>query len=269
MTTAESGGVRRSSWDGWQLRETGPDGAPTALLLPGGMCTAAFYDDVLALAGPELRLVAATPPGFGGLPAPDDVSVEAYAWRAATLAGDVRADVVVGHSHGANVAIEMAAQGLHPGPFVLLSPCFSRRDEERDLRLVDMVSRVPVVGRMPWMLLPRVLDASLRGHFPAARHDALLAEMRASEPDDSRRIMSRYFDHLDRHGSLVARLRDSGVRVWVVRGDHDGIGLTAAERRGLLASPRITLVTVPDAGHFVLTDQPAATFELVREALRA
>ena len=62
----------------WELRETGPAGARHGvLLLPGGACSAAFYDELAAepvLAG--LRLVAATLPGHAGTPAPSDLSTD-------------------------------------------------------------------------------------------------------------------------------------------------------------------------------------------------
>ena len=107
------------------------------LLLPGALCTAAFYDDVLAdPRWPEsgVRLVAATPPGFGGIPLPPgfDPSVEAYAQLVGGFAADLGCVAVVGHSYFGNVAIEMAASGAFAGRLVLLSPCFSTADEEKD-----------------------------------------------------------------------------------------------------------------------------------------
>ena len=93
------------------------------LLLPGGWCTAMFYDELMAepaLAG--ARLVAVTLPGNGGTAAPEDVSIENYARLTAELARDLGCDVVVGHSMGANVALEMAGSGAFTGPLVLLAP---------------------------------------------------------------------------------------------------------------------------------------------------
>jgi hypothetical protein len=55
--------------DGWDLRESGPaDADHTVLLLPGGLCTAVFFDDLIAepkLSEGPIRLVAATPQGTG------------------------------------------------------------------------------------------------------------------------------------------------------------------------------------------------------------
>ena len=51
---------------GWVLRESGPESADHAvLLLPGALCTAAFYDDLLAepsMSKTPIRFVATTFP---------------------------------------------------------------------------------------------------------------------------------------------------------------------------------------------------------------
>jgi pimeloyl-ACP methyl ester carboxylesterase len=124
------------NWRGWELRRAGPENARRkALLLPGGLCTAVFYADQLAdprLATSGVCFIAATPPGFGGRPAPEDVRVESYARLTAELGRSLGCHLVVGHSYSANVVIEMAAAGLFNGPVVLLSPIFSREDEEKE-----------------------------------------------------------------------------------------------------------------------------------------
>src|SRR5439155_9441812 len=102
----------------WELRAAGPPEAEhTVLLLPGGMCSAGSYAEVMAepaLAG--MRLVAATLPGHAGAPPPDDYSIENYARLTAELAREIGADVVVGFSMGASVALEMVASGDLRGP---------------------------------------------------------------------------------------------------------------------------------------------------------
>src|SRR5215471_2246639 len=97
----------------WELREAGPaDAEHTVLLLPGGLCSAGSYAEVMAdpaLAG--TRLVAVTLPGHAGAPPPDDYSVENYARLTSELATTVGADVVVGFSMGGSIALEMVASG--------------------------------------------------------------------------------------------------------------------------------------------------------------
>ena len=62
----------------WQLRESGAvDAQRTVLLLPGGMCGAGSYAEVMGQPGlAGLRLVAATLPGHAGAPPPQDYSIE-------------------------------------------------------------------------------------------------------------------------------------------------------------------------------------------------
>ena len=60
---------------GWVLHESGPEDAEhTVLLLPGALCTASFYDDLLAepsISGASIRFVSTTLPGFGGTTPPE------------------------------------------------------------------------------------------------------------------------------------------------------------------------------------------------------
>ena len=130
---------------GWLLYESGPEVADhTVLLLPGALCTAAFYDELIAepsLRRASIRFAATTLPGFGGTEPLDDLSVENYARVAGRLAADLGCDAVVGHSLGANVAIEMVATGAFKCHIVLLSPSLSRKDESKFPRALDVLAR--------------------------------------------------------------------------------------------------------------------------------
>src|SRR5437016_1256602 len=117
------GGKRCAMSVDWQLRESGPvDAEHTVLLVPCGVSSRGAYAEVMAQpALAQLRLVAATLPGQAGAPPPaDDYSVENFARLTAELATKVNADVVVGFSMGATVALEMVASGAFTGPTVLL-----------------------------------------------------------------------------------------------------------------------------------------------------
>jgi pimeloyl-ACP methyl ester carboxylesterase len=261
--------------EGWDFLDAGPSDAPTTvLMLPGALCTGLFYSDVLAdgqLDGAGVRLVAATPPGFGGNPLPDgfDMSLEGYAGLVEEMAESLGAGAIVGHSYFANVAIEVAARGRFAGPLVLLSPCFSKEDEEKDLQQIARIAGVPGLGPLAFRLGTLTLSSSMKGRFPEDRHDELVAEMKKASPRAALRLIRGYFDHFDRHGSLVARLADSGADASVVRGDEDEIGLTAEEAAGLDAAPNVTVVTIPGAKHFSMTDQPAAVTRVILDAAGA
>src|SRR6478735_2753851 len=146
----------------WELRETGPAGAEhTVLLLPGGMCSAGSYAEVMAepaLAG--MRLVAATLPGHAGAPPPDDYSVENYARLTSELATEVGADVVVGFSMGATVALEMVASGGFTGPAVLLGISLSAEDEPAFFRAIVRLGSV--LGSLPASLLAKGAAAMVK-----------------------------------------------------------------------------------------------------------
>ena len=255
----------------WEVRRAGsPHASHRVLLIPGGLCTTEFYADVMAepaLAG--LGMVAVTQPGFGPTEAPEDVSMEHYARLMADFAADAGCDTVVGHSLGANVALEMAALGLFKGPLVLLSPTFSRGDEARFLGVMNTVGRVPGLGSAVWTGMLKLLPRTMKRELPPRRADALAADMAANDPATCRRIVRGYYAYLDRYPSLVARLCGAAVPAWVVRGDHDEIGLTDGERRELEACPHVRLVTVPDAGHAVLVEQPAAVARVIAQAATA
>jgi pimeloyl-ACP methyl ester carboxylesterase len=254
---------------GWVLSESGrEDARHTVLLLPGALCTARFYDDLLAepsLSDAPIRFVATTLPGFGGTAPPDDLSMESYAALASRLAADLGCDAVVGHSLGANVAIEMASTGQFSGPLVLLSPSFSRKDESMFPRVLDRFSRV--LGHLPYSLMLKIIGPAMKSSLPPARREVLTGELRKNDPRFLRQQTHRYLSYLDRHGSLAQRFCDSGAPAWVVFGERDDIGITTDERDVLEATPHVTLVEISDAGHFTLNQKPSEIAALIVEAL--
>ncbi len=254
---------------GWDIRTSGPEQATaTVLCLPGGLCTTAFYEDLMAepaLAG--VRMVAATLPGQGGAAPLDDPSIENCVRLAAGLARDHGCDAVIGHSLGANVALEMAASAGFSGPLVLLSPSLSRTDESRFLRILDRLA--VALGRLPFVAALHLIGPALKGALPADRHAALTAELRKSDPDDVRRSVRPYLRYLDEHGTLAPRLCAAGVQAWVVYGENDDVGITDDERRVLEQCPNTTVVTIAGAGHFTLNQEPAQVADLLVEALGA
>lgn len=253
----------------WELHESGPaDARHTVFLLPGALCSAAFLDDLIAqpkLNG--LRLVTTTLPGNAGRPPPADYSMEAYARDAAKLAAEHGADVVVGHSLGANVAIEMVGAGAFSGPLVLLAPSFSRKDESIFPRILDRLGSV--LGHLPFALAFKGISGVLKGEVPDDRLDALTADLKTNDPRAVRRHLHHYLKYLDRYGSVVPRLCDSGVYAWVVFGENDDVTLEDEERNELDACPRVTLVTIPDTGHFTPNTHPTQIAELIVEAVSA
>jgi hypothetical protein len=135
------------------------------LLLPGLFCTHRFFEPLVgepALSEAGVLTLAADPPGFAGRAASPafGFSVGEYADLLEALAAAEAVDLVVGHSYFANVAIEVAARGAHRGPLMLLSPCLRAANEERDLRQLDRLQRVPLVGALAWLAVYPTLRSS-------------------------------------------------------------------------------------------------------------
>ena len=173
----------------------------------------------------------------------------------------------LGHSLGANVAIEMAAAGKFSGPLVLLSPSFSRKDESKFPRALDHLGRV--LGHLPYAAMFKVIGPAMKSSLPANRRDELVAELKKNDPRFVRRQTRRYLDYLDRYGSLVPRLCDSGVTARVVFGEHDDVRLADKERRKLDECPRTTVITISGAGHFTMNQEPRRVAELILEVIPA
>lgn len=79
-------------------------------------------------------MVATTLPGMAGAPIAADVSIPALARGAGDLAKEHDCDVVVGFSHGATVALDMALSGFFLAPVVLLGISLTTADEARFFR---------------------------------------------------------------------------------------------------------------------------------------
>jgi pimeloyl-ACP methyl ester carboxylesterase len=251
----------------WELREAGPtDGEATVLLLPGGMCSAGSYAEVMAEpALARTRLVGATLPGHAGAPPPDDYSIENYARLATELASNVGADVVVGFSMGASVALEMVASHSFAGPVVLLGIALSAEDEPAFFRAI--VRSGSVLGSLPASVLAK-LAGSMVKRIPvsAERQGELRRDLGKNVPQHMRHALGEYMWWLHRHERPAERLCQAGVPTWIVHAEKGDGGLTDAERRVLEACPNVHLVTIPGSVFFLPNEVPDQVADVVLEA---
>jgi pimeloyl-ACP methyl ester carboxylesterase len=253
----------------WELRDAGPvDAEHTVLLLPGGLCSAGSYAEVMAepaLAG--MRLVAATLPGHAGAPPPDDYSVENYARLATSLAKDVGACVVIGFSMGASVALEMVASGNFAGPVVLLGISLSPKDEAAFFRAI--VKLGDVLGGLPSAVLAKGA-ASMVKRVPVSteRQNELRDDFRRNDSRHTRRALREYVRWLHKYDDPAERLCRAGVPTWVVHAEKGDGDLTDHERRVLEACPNVSLVTIPGAVFFLPNEVPDRIADCIVEAVR-
>lgn len=252
----------------WEIVESGPpDAELTVLLLPGGMCSARSYAEVMAepgLAG--TRLLAVTLPGQAGAPPPVDYSNEAYAQSTAELAKREGVDVVVGFSMGAVVAYEMVVSGAFTGPVVLLGVSLSTADEPGFFR--GMMRLGSVLGTLPAAVLKKGAASMVKqAGLPAQRQAELRADFARNNTRDMRRELDAYLDWLHRDDDRARRFCEAGVPAWVVHAEKGDGGLTAHERAVLEACPHVQVVTIPGSVFFLPNEVPDRVADLTVHAL--
>ncbi|MFI7403716.1 alpha/beta fold hydrolase [Streptomyces sp. NPDC049541] len=252
----------------WQLRESGPaDAADTVLLLPGGMCSADSFAEVMAQ--PELgrlRLVAATMPGHAGAPPLEDCSMASYARVSAELAAEIRADVVAGFSMGACVAVEMVTSGAFSGPVVLSGVSLSSPDDPAFFRALVALGRV--LGGIPVRLLGKATGVMLKHmRMSTERQAELRADFDRNDPAVMRLILLEYTRWLRQDEQRAVRLCQAGVPTWIVHAEKGDGGLTDAERRTLERCPNARLVTLPGSVFFLPVEAPEPLAAAIAEAV--
>lgn len=252
----------------WQLGESGPvDAEHTVLLLPGGLCGAGSYAELMAQpALARTRLIAATLPGHAGAPPPGDYSIETYAQLASELAARVGADVVTGFSIGAAVALEMAASGRFTGHTVLQGISLSSADEPAFFHAIVGLGRV--LGGLPATMLAKGA-ASMVKKMPvsAERQAELRDDLRRNVPGHVRQSLREYRRWLRAPESHAERLCRAGVPTWIVHAEKGDGGLTGDERRVLQACHQVHLVTIPGAVFLLPAEAPEQVADVIVEAL--
>ncbi|WP_225728209.1 MULTISPECIES: alpha/beta fold hydrolase [unclassified Nocardia] len=246
----------------------GGTGSPV-ILLHGGRLTARTWDFVCLGLRRDARLVALDLRGHGESDWSDD-------YRIATMAADVAAAAdhfgfdrirLVGMSLGALVAAELAA---------------SRPDLVERLALIDVapgvdfestwLMRTFVLGLTPVQDLDTVVGAAMRIN-PSADRAVVTYRMstlffRAPDGDWVPKADPSTPDFpaiLTAVEGLPAQL--TGVPVLLVRGERSRVVTRTTAERLIARIPYGELVSIPDAGHNVQEDNPAALITALRDFL--
>ncbi len=252
----------------WEIVESGPlDAEQTVLLLPGGMCSARSYVEVMAEpALANTRVIAVTMPGQAGAAAPKDFSPESLARITAELAKSAGVDLVVGFSMGAIVAFEMVVSGAFAGPVVLLAVSLSAADEPRFFRAI--IRLCSILGTLPMAVLKKGA-ASMVKHtpVPSERRAELQADFARNSTRDMRRGLQAYLRWLHRDDDRARRLCETDVPAWVVHAEKGDGGLTRHERAVLDACRHVRVVTIPGNVFFLPNEVPERIADVVVQAL--
>jgi pimeloyl-ACP methyl ester carboxylesterase len=252
----------------WESVESGPaDAEQTVLLLPGGMCSARSYAELMAESSlARTRLLAVTMPGHAGAAPPKDFSTESYAQITAELAKSAGVDLVVGFSMGAMVAYEMVVSGAFAGPVVLLGASLSAADEPRFFRAIIRLGSI--LGTLPFAVLKKGA-ASMVKHapVPAERQAELQADFARNNTRDMRQGLQAYLRWLRRDDDPARRLCKAGVPAWVMHAEKGDGALTQHERAILEACPDVRVVTLPGRVFLLPNEVPERIAEVIVQAL--
>lgn len=189
-------------------------------------------------------------PGFGASPAPSTAWGAADYARAVTgvLPGLAPPVVVLGHSFGGRVGVELAAR--HPDAVAAL-----------------VLTGVPLLRSGPPARPPLRFRAVRALHRQGLISDARMERLRRSRGSDDYRaasgVMREVFVRLVNE-SYDDALRSSRCPIELVWGDDDPqVPLVIAERAATIVGERARLTVVPGAGH----DTPRTARDALRDAL--
>ena len=229
-------------------------GPPNVLALHGWSRSRRDFSAVLAPPGAgSLDAIALDLPGFGATPPPPDAwgSAEYAALVACVLEEMATPVVVLGHSFGGRVAVELAAQRPNEVAALVLAGVPLIRPEGS--------GRTPFafkVGR----LLHRV------GLIPASRMEALRQRYGSADYKAAEGIMRQVLVRLvnERYDEALAAIRCPVTLVW---GDDDTTAPLDMARVLVESIGDARLVVCPGAGHLTPLSVPAALRDAVTERL--
>ncbi len=258
--------------------------ATTAVLLLHGIgggaamwaSDAAGTVDALAAAG--FRVVAVDLPGYGAAEGAATVDLDAFVAAVAARVDAERARgavrcVLLGHSMGGMVALEVVARGVAAVDGLVLActtAAFGPADGDWQRRFVaDRLAPLDAgrgMAAMAAQLVPAMVSPRTR---PGAAEVA--SSVMARVPEATYRAALAAIVAFDRRAALGAM----AVPTLVVAGDADAVAPSMTMRRMAARIPDAEFVVVDDAGHLAPVEQPAAfnaavvDFVLRRVAARA
>jgi pimeloyl-ACP methyl ester carboxylesterase len=245
----------RSFAGGRLMGEVWGTGTPTVLALHGWSRSRRDFSAVLAPPGKDpLEAVALDLPGFGSTPAPPEAwGSPEYADLVAEILPDMAGPVVVlGHSFGGRVALQLAA--ARPNDVAAL-----------------VLTGVPLIrpaGRAPRPPLPfraaRLFHRA--GLLPEARMEAVRRRYGSTDYRAAEGVMRRVLVRLvnERYDDVLKAVQCPVTLVWGADDSVTPLDLArvAADR---LSHPRV--VVLPGVGHLTPLSAPLALHEAVSEAL--
>ncbi|HEY2298043.1 MAG TPA: alpha/beta hydrolase [Jatrophihabitans sp.] len=247
------------------VRVDGPDDAPLLVLLHGFSGSLHWFDPLVERLRGTFRLIRVDLLGHGATGgAATDAPGQARMVQAVLETLDVDDVTAVGHSFGADVAVELAEQSARVSRLVVLAQAPDYSDAV--LPRGNAIMTLPVMGAVLHRGAQRLAGplAYLGGlRNPAGRELArrAVADFRALNTAMFRVIL------VDRRARMARRpldvqLRDSGKPALVVLGGRDHFYGARSAARYDRAGAHVEIL--PESGHNPILDFPDETAELVR-----
>jgi pimeloyl-ACP methyl ester carboxylesterase len=248
---------------------------PAVLFVHGQPGLGSDFDAVAALLEADHRLIAPDRPGYGASQGPP-LSMAENARVLADLLEERRAvpATVVGHSYGGGIAILLAAARPELVSGLVLAGSVG---SEESLSGVDRVLATPVIGDALsaatlftfGLIVPKAMGVA---RFAVGR----VARLRAALPDSSylagagagRAVWRTFVFEQRALMSEIQQVESSlellGAPTAVMSGEWDFVVPPVVARSIAAQVKGATLVTVPQVGHFLPRDAPAAMAGAVR-----
>ena len=229
---------------------------------------------------PDVRVVMPDLPGFGETPAvpgrEHDLGLYAQ-WLASFGAAVAPGAVILGHSFGSIVVAAAVAEGMPTPRVVLVNPIGAPALEgPRGIATRLAILYYAAGARLPraageWLLRNRLIVRVMSETMAKTRDRGL----RAFVHDQHATYFSRFSDRDVLHDAFVASV-SSDVRQFagritqptlLVAAERDDITPIEAERRLATMFPAAELVEIPDVGHLIHYEAPAAAADAIRRFL--
>ncbi len=258
----------------------GDDAAATAVVAVHGFRGEHHGLEPVVAHLPGIRVISPDLPGFGETaPIPGRThDLEAYAeWLRAFVESEAPGAIVLGHSFGSIVASAAVAGGLATPRLILVNPIGAPALEGPR----GVLTRLAVFYYLAGARLPRPLgDALLRNGAIVRVMSIAMAKTR--DPDLRRFVheqhdtyFSRFADRDVLHDAFVTSVSHDvrefapriAQRTLLIAADKDDITPIEAERHLATLFPDAELVEIPDVGHLIHYETPAAAASAIRTFL--
>lgn len=250
------------------VREDGPVDGPRLVLLHGFSGSMHWFDLVVPRLSDTFRLIRVDLLGHGSTGGPAaDAPVQARVVEAVLAELECRGATAIGHSFGADVAVELAEKSDRIDRLVILAqaPDYSDAKLPRGRAVMTVPGLSSVLHRGAHGLGVAVNAASNAvGRNRAGRELATraLLDFRALQVAMFRVVLIERRDRMAAR-PLDAQVRDAAKPTLVVLGERDHFYGARSAARYEAAGARVEIF--PDCGHSPLVERPERTARVIRE----